>query len=270
MFKPKKNKAFSIVEVMVASALSLSLGVVVATTLNTATNSMRKSNYRINANSEARTLSTNLNKFISSAEQRSYCVDTNVLGATTNCSYLDKDRTYAPITYFGPGPTGVSYQMEFFTNLCLTTKALCATSSSRVNAAKAIIYVKEDPTDKSKNEIGFCYIPNSLVTLYNKATLNSATVVSGGSCPAGNMVYRSYGLKYSNNIFKLLDDTGTSPSCITSVTPNISTPSQACLSSVKSVRVVLEIPWLNNPKNIAAMGSNKTNIDSFINIKGVN
>lgn len=264
----KKKKGFSIVEVMVASALSLSLGVIVATTLNTATNSMRKSNYRINANSEARVLSTNLSKFISSAEQRSYCVETNVLGASSNCSYLDKDRNYAPLTYFGPGPSGINYQLEFFTNLCLTTKASCATSNNRVNAAKAIIYVKEDPSDKSKNEIGFCYIPNSLITLYDKATISSATVVNGGSCPAGNMVYRSYGIKYSNTIFKLLDDTGTSPSCITSVTPDISTPSQACLNSIKSVRVVLEIPWLNNPKNVAAMGSNKTTIDSFINIKG--
>jgi hypothetical protein len=264
----RKKKAFSMVEIMVASALSLSLGIVVATTLNTATNSMRKSNYRINANSEVRTLSTNLNKFISSAEQRSYCVDTNVIDTTSKCSYLDKDRSYAPITYFGKGPTSNTYQLEFFTNLCLTTKAKCATSSSRVNAAKAIIYVKKDPTDPAKNEIGFCYTPDSLITLFDKNTIASSIVVSGGNCPPSNMVYRSYGVKYSNSIFKLLDDTGTSPSCVTSVAIESSFLTQSCLNTIKSVRVVLEMPWLNNPKNSAAMGSNKSIIDSFINIKG--
>ena len=272
----RKNKGFSMVEVMVASALSLSLGIVVATTLNTATNSMRKSNYRINANSNARNLSTNLNKFISSAEKRSYCVDTkDAQGVTTSCAYMDKDKNYAPILYFGPGQNGVDYQLEFFSNICLKTLATCATSSSRVNAAKVIIYVKKDavpasPTATQTAEIGICYIPNT-AALYTLSTMTSATVSTGTNCPAANMVYRSNNVKYSSSLFKLIDSSGSTPACANPAQSPLNTsPDQTCLGTIKSLRVVADVLWLNDPKNKAAMGSNKTTIDNFISIKGSN
>jgi Tfp pilus assembly protein PilV len=274
----KKRKGFSIIEVLVASALSLSLGIVVATTLNTATNSMRKSTYRIKANSEARTLATNLNKFVSSAEARSYCVDTfdDPTNPTlvTKCSYIKIDDRYAPIIYFGSSsnnPT-TDYQMEFFSNACLSidiSRSECADNSKRTNSARVKIYVKKE-TGSGANptaEIGICYIKTPL-PLYNNSNL-PPSVSLGIDCSQSQMIYRTYGVKYSDKIFKLIGDNGETPTACPT-TPLSSHDKDTCLRKIKSVRVVLDIPWINNPKNLAAMGSNKTSIDTFINIRSSN
>ncbi len=274
----KKMKGFSIVEVLVASALSLSLGIIVATTLNTATNSMKKSNYRIKANSEARTLATNLNKFISSAEARTYCVDTfdDPTNPTlvTNCSYIKLDSTYAPIIYFGSSSSNrtTDYQMEFFTNACLSTdknKSECADNSKRANSARVKIYVKKEPGGGTNPtaEIGICYIKTPL-PLYSNSNL-PPTVITGTDCLQRDMIFRSYGVSYSQKIFKLIGDDGLTPTACPSTSLS-SHDKVTCLDFVKSVRVVLDIPWLYNQKNLATNGSNKTSIDTYINIRSSN
>ena len=275
----RKNKAFSVIEVMMASALSLSLGIVVATTLNTATNSMRKSDYRIRANSEARELSTNLNKYISGAEVRSYCVDTvDAYNNPIKCSYMDKDSMYASLLYYGPTTGTNGYQIEFFTNVCATIKNSCAEDAagkSRVNSAKVTIYVKQDPANAALAEVGICYVKGS-GNLYDSINKPPAVNPSPGTlvdCNSTDWKYTALGIKFdpnNPNIFRLIDSSGSVPACAAPSGNSVPTANKTCLEKIKSVRVVLEIPWLFNPKNVSSMGSNKTAVDTFINLRGSN
>jgi hypothetical protein len=277
--KLKNRKAFSIVEVMMASALSLSLGVIVATTLNTATNSMKKSDYRIKANYQARTISANLNKYIASAEVRSYCVNTvDVNNAPIKCSYMDKDEIYNPIVYFGPTIGTKGYQIEFFTNVCATIKLDCANDGSgikRVNSAKVTIYVKQDSSNPLLGELGICYVKGS-GNLYDSINLPTALNPTAGTladCNNTDWKYVANNIKFdegNRNIFSLIDSTGSVIACAKVLGSTVPTPDKACLAKIKSVRVLLDVPWYPNPKNIVSMDSKKTSVDSFINIRSSN
>jgi len=265
--KLKKKKAFSMVEVIVASGLSLSLGIVVATTINTATNTMRKSNYRIMANNNAREMSTKVNKFIASAEQRSYCLtDANVYGSGA-CQNIAKDTRIPAITYYGPMPSGkIGYQLEFYSPICVTITKCRPDATSRLHPSKIIVYVEKTPSN-GLSKLGICIEPDPTILDENLIT---TPVPPNSPTNCTNHYYRLEGIKYSDNIFQLLGKTGPIAGCLnTSTIPLTSYFSRtSCLEQTNAVRFVADIPWLNTQNGKGYLGSNNTKVDIISSIKG--
>lgn len=264
----RKGKGFSVIEVIVASALSLSLGIIVATTINTATNSMRKSNYRILANENARDLSTKVNKFIASAEQRSYCLtDTNVYGSGA-CQNIAKDTRLPAITYYGPMPAGkVGYQMEFYSPICVTITKCQPAAARRINPSKIIIYVEKTPSN-GLSKLGICIEQDNAIL---DESLLTTPIPSNSASNCTSHYYRLEGIKDdNNNMFQLLSRTGPMTICSnTAPIPLTASFSRSqCLDKTIAIRFVTNLPWLRTQNSTGYMGSNNTKIDTITTIRG--
>lgn len=255
----RKTKGFSIIEVIVASMLSLSLGVLVATTLNSATKSLRTTNSTIQADVKAREVSSYIQKFVSSADKRSYC--DNINSQCLNLIKYEQDPNFS--YYYSDASKEV---LQFFSGYCAkATGASGCLNSDITNLTEMAVTF-----DKVGKNLSICQIIPTGNTIFSKNDLMVAYSISNTSeinCSSTSgikKVYNITGVSAINpNIFNFVDKNGQDVVCTSPAT-------LTCLKQIYTVRFSGKVDW-----NLPAASTNKkrngqqySTIELYINLLG--
>lgn len=261
-------KAFSIIEIMVASLLSMSLAVIVSVTLNSATNSLRIMSNKSEADSKVREISSMLQRYISSAHSRVVCSSDSI------CT--DIKPFGDPFSYFGISPSGLDgeYQLQFYSYACpksgtyVTGDNRTCNSSSTLSAPSeiAVSYVTNpDPGSTYGDSLFICRVANISNGIPTEATLQASNPIR---CDNNNKIYTINGIKPSDgkSIFHFYNNLGMEIPLSFDQTKKI--PSLNNLSSIVFVKVLIDIPW--NLRNIQSTttrgGLTSSRIELYINL----
>jgi len=255
----RKIKGFSIIEVVIASMLSLSLGVLVATTLNSATKSLRTTNSTVQADVKAREISSYIQKFVSSADKRSYCDNIN-----SQCLNLIKYEVDPNFSYYYSDTN--KEVLQFFSGYC--TKA--TGSSGCLNSDITNLTEMAVNFDKVGKNISICQIIPTGNTVYSKNDLTVAysiintSQINCNSTAGLKNIYNVSGVSAINtNIFNFVDKNGQDVVCTSPATVT-------CLKQIYTVRFSGKVDW-NLPiasTNKKRNGQQYSIIELYINLLG--
>lgn len=283
----RRGKCFSIVEIMIASLFSLALGAMVATTLNSATSTLRSNNAKINSISSARSISSNLEKYISSATKATFCQQVSASG--TNCDLI---LTYDDMNSFIRSCVGSNclngnsndIQIEFLSDRCISNSGICNNTfyryairyqaeKSNFNLKKAeynnnyiIVCRNLTPVDTSnKSSIKTEVEKNSNMPCYRGA--------SGSVDPSLKIEYFAQGLlSFSNkSVFKIIKGDGRIVDLdvgVSNTLNDISNLANRLSLNPVGIRVALILPWGSENATGSRNGFQGNYINSDITSRG--
>lgn len=235
----RKNKAYSMIEVLVAGALAMMLGILVATTLNSATKSLRSTNYKVQANNKARELSSFLQKYISSADKRSYCEP----NASTCQNFIKYDQDSFLSNYY---INSNGYQFQFFSYLCSSINASSSNNQSSKNCSNnqlknpaeiTIIYEKDTSAINSTIKICRSESGNGILVKNDIVSGNPIPTVKK-SCDSSNIVFQTNGVAEvgSSSIVQFIKTDGSTYDCK-------SISNILCIQQATGAKILLDVIW---------------------------
>ena len=143
-----RRKAFSMIEIMFATFLSMGLAAAVTVSLNQATITMRSSNSRTSADSEIRNLSIMSEKMLRSAHQQIYCDPSNLV----ECKNVIQTGSVFSEIGTVDGSNEVMSFYSYATPNCKIVGSTCSNLTSFTPPNK-IYYVLDKNTHKLKFEL---------------------------------------------------------------------------------------------------------------------
>ena len=266
----RNGKAFSIIEIMVASLLSMSLAVIVSITLNSATKSLRIMSSKSEADSKVRDLSSMLQKYVSSAQSRVACPD--------NATCRDITPYGNPFSYFGISPNSTlngEYQLQFYSYACPKSGTYVSGDNRTCNPSTilsapseiAVAYrTNPDPASTFGDSLFICRVANNTPGIPTQATLLASTL-NPIRCDDNNKIYTINGIKPSDgqSIFHFYNNLGTEIPVIFDANSN-PTLNSTQIPSIVFVKVLIDVPW--NIKNTVSKrnGLSSSRIELYINL----
>lgn len=262
----KKKKAFSMIEIMVAGSLALMLGVLVSVTITNSTNALRQNNIVIESDSKAREFSSYMQKYLSSADKRSYC---EVTDSSLGCLTIGKNNEDSVIiNYSKPSPSSPVESISFFSYYCdkRGDNRDCL-NGELINPSEVKISYIENTANSYENELVICKkLPTltsggkSLITDLQKSNLSSTEVPSSIDAPcAGSSLKKVYSVrgvsKYvpGGSIFNLIGVDGQPIPCVTTASGEIH--QRSCLSLIETIRVNAKFDWTQSGSRITVSKS---------------
>jgi hypothetical protein len=201
----KKKKGFSMVEILFAGILAMSLAVLVSVTLNSATKSLRIATSKGKASSISRDLNSKLQQYISSAQNRVKCMD-------AACDRYENEGN-SKIFYYGQGSDGI-YRMEFYsyscpisnpTNIASADNRRCDSDTSFTSPAQ--VSINFDPISET---LYICRDASISITTITFNLPISTAMNCKLSTDTNKIIYQTSGVSpntssSSGNIFKIYD-----------------------------------------------------------------